>query len=181
MNKFLLILFTFLLLPAVTSPQQRDSLFVAGTELWLGMSADQVLSALSSHASWNPKEGIITSREGPPYELYGTVELKNGSLVFVSKEWTLTQTPDTQIAFASALFGAVASVTGGKSTNCLVSTVHQRQPNNETEDTTIVCSTATANRSVYASHYKTQLAGVTGEIIGANVSERLEVPNRQSK
>lgn len=60
------------------------------------------------------KYGLLSSKRGELYELWGTVSFKGGKVVTVQRNWFLTQTPNDKNVIANAFHDAMSSVLEGK-------------------------------------------------------------------
>lgn len=94
-------------------PEPRDaSLFVAGMQMQLGMQQNTVIGNLdtkyrltkSGESTW-----MIFDKNGPPFELLGSVTFQQGKLVWISRHWGgFPSEPARQLG--RELYRAVSSV-----------------------------------------------------------------------
>jgi hypothetical protein len=178
--RLVILIFAALLSPFLTNAQQTETLNVGGMSVWIGMSEDQLNEALLRMSLQRNEYGLITSTERShcdaplcPFNLFGTVGLRNGKVGYVSKDWLLNETPKTQVAFAEALYGAFLSTIGGEESDCRVSHSSLKEPNIDEETVTVECPRGSVIRKVVINHSKAILTGVNGPIINASIQEVL--------
>jgi hypothetical protein len=172
--------FFTLLSPFLTNAQQTVILNVGGMSIWIGMSEDQLNEGLLRMSLRRNEYGLITSIERShcdaplcPFNLFGTVSLRNGKVGYISKDWLLNETPKTQVAFAEALYGAFLSATGGEESTCRVNHANLKEPNIDEESVTVECPRGPVIRKVVVSHSTATLTGVNGPVISTSIQEIL--------
>jgi hypothetical protein len=115
------------------------------------MPETQATAVLKSHNNVD-NDGKVAS---PPYGFLGQVNAHNGKVSRISKEWLLNQTINTQVGFASAVYSAIASMTGGSQQNCLVKTMFQKEPTIDVEAISITCPTGDVVRRLRIQNFQT--------------------------
>jgi len=158
MNKAVILLTAVILCGISLDAQRGETMQVGAATFWLGMSEEQAHGALqpAMSLSW-VGDGMIESAKGPPFEMYGQVAITKGRVAFISKEWLLNATPDTQIGLASAIYGAFASMTNGNEMDCHVSSYTQKEPAYEEEGVDVTCPEGGVIRSVGITNYRTNV------------------------
>jgi hypothetical protein len=120
----------------------QDSIDIGAVSLQLGMAEDVVLHQLGlTFDLQEPASGSwIITEKGHPIAAVGSVSFKAGKLTAVYKNWTVNgRTPNTEAAFADALFGAVGSFEREGRTGCTVETGHSQDPTAENKVVLITC------------------------------------------
>jgi hypothetical protein len=99
------------------------SLRIGGIEVSLGDAQDQVLRDLSSVYDVKPMDGspgtwFVTSRTGPPFRSFGSVQFSGRRLDFASSDWGPDTDDQSATSLALALFKALQEVPAAERSRC---------------------------------------------------------------
>jgi hypothetical protein len=132
--------------PQTGPPQPGATVTLAGQTLALGMAEADVLKGFQDY--WLPilttkgkgpySSWMIRSRNGPPYEVAGSISCREGRLVYVAKSWT-PQTSQQAFAFADAVFGAMSSFVRDGYRACVLNTRNVDEPRSQVRTVSILC------------------------------------------
>jgi len=129
---------------------RRESSITLGAELKLGMPQAEVLEKLADYYEVRksvPGAWQLLSKNGPPFESFGSVTFHDGRLTYVSKEWGPTN-QQRGVEFATALYGALANLTAQKETLCWISTLQNMDPAGEMRQMWFTCGGKTLDITV---------------------------------
>jgi hypothetical protein len=149
-----------LLVLASGAEAQAPSVTLGDAVLRLGMSEAEVRLELAKHSSlFLSSDGEITNKSeseiGKENYLnglydYGDIGFTLGKLTHVEKHWRpSSDSPDTNVVIASALYGATDSVTGSAQKICRVRAWTSAEPEQDYKETTIECDALGATRGVH--------------------------------
>jgi len=106
-------------------------LFMAGTEMKLGMPEESLVAKLKESyklTSAGERGWLIFETNGPPYKYVGSIAFTRGRLSDISKEWGSFNDGEA-VSFAKELFSLLSSVANDKVAPALVRPrVEVRQP-----------------------------------------------------
>lgn len=109
---------TLLQMAPAKAQQERDDsqIQLGGIPLRLGMVQEDVLRTLTSaykatHVETSPGLWGVTTKNGPPFQLVGSVTFLNGRLIQVVKAWGPGPGDQSSHALATALLQALGSAT----------------------------------------------------------------------
>jgi hypothetical protein len=118
-------------LPEVHAVAQEAGLFMAGTDMRLGMPQEPLLAKLKENyilGTAGANGWTIFEKKGPPYKLVGVIGFNGGRLTWISKDWGNYDSEGT-LSFGKELFSLLSSLTDKKPTPVLVDPkVSVRQP-----------------------------------------------------
>jgi hypothetical protein len=162
--------------PQTGPAQPGATVTLAGQTLALGMAETDVLKGFQDY--WLPilttkgkgpySSWMIRSRNGPPYEVAGSISCREGRLVYVAKSWT-PQTSQQAFAFADAvfLFWTISGFVRDGYRACVLDTRNVDEPGSQVRTVSILCGGKRIEVSAL------RIAG-SGEFAG--VDEILEAP-----
>ncbi len=184
----LLVVTWLALLGCSTAEAQPPSITLGDAVLKLGMSEAEVKAELAKHPPMTLDDnGMISNKSAlgdtptaedynTRFRLYGEISFKRGRLSHIEKHWRLTNSPNTDVVIASALYGAVSAMTGTTPKFCKVYTWTNSEPDQDYKETAIDCDAPGVSRSVNVFIKTFRLSGK--EFPSVQVSEVLEIPLR---
>jgi len=151
----------------------RDSINLGGTELRVGMPEGTVMQSLAvdydvHQTTLQTGVSLLTVTEkGKPQILIATVGFRNGKLEAANKLWTVTE-PNTEAAYANAIYGAVSSFEREGRTQCTIQSAQGQEPTMSMEFKTvfIVCGQKFLTLSIINQNKQPQESATVSETLG---------------
>jgi hypothetical protein len=138
--------FAFLILNSQTAGQRSgDSISVGGTEFRLGMAQGAVLQQVGQvydvqEVKFQPPHvsGWMVEEKGKPQKAISSLFFKDGKLNSIYKYWTVDE-PNTEAAYANAIYGALNSFEREGKTQCTIHTDQVQGPQRESKAIFMTC------------------------------------------
>jgi hypothetical protein len=105
----IMFLVSLYILIMVSAAAAEEGIFIAGTELRIGMSRGYTLQQLEGKYKLTQSDKdnwLIFSKDGPPYKLIGSVAFKNNQVSWIGKDWGSFH-EDAAVQFAKELYSVL--------------------------------------------------------------------------